>query len=38
MPAPSLRLHPDDTVAIALQDLEAGLTLPDLGVTLTTPV
>jgi altronate hydrolase/galactarate dehydratase len=36
--ASSIRLHPQDSVAIALQDLEAGATLPDHGLTLTTPV
>jgi altronate dehydratase len=34
----SIRLHPQDTVAIALKDLTAGTHLPEQGVTLTEAV
>jgi len=34
MPAPAIRLNPEDTVAIALEDLEAGQVLAEWGVTL----
>lgn len=37
-PRNSLRLHPDDNVAIALRDLMDATDLPDLGVTLHGPV
>ena len=38
MTAASIRLHPQDSVAIALQDLEMGTALPDHGLKLVTPV
>ena len=38
MTAASIRLHPQDSVAIALQDIEIGTTLPDHGLTLVTAV
>ena len=38
MTAPAIRLHPEDSVIIALQDLAAGTALPDFGLTLTEPV
>ena len=38
MQAPAIRLHPDDTVAIALQDLGSGTVLAEFGVTLADPV
>jgi len=38
MTAASIRLRPQDSVAIALRDRETGTTLPDHGLTLVTPV
>ena len=38
MPVQALRLHPEDSVAIALGDLPVGAHLTDLGVTLADPV
>ena len=38
MQAPAIRLNPLDSVAIALQDLDAGTTLPEFALTLIEPV
>ena len=38
MTAPAIRLHPEDSVVIALQDLTEGTSLPEFGLTLVEPV